>query len=543
MPVVRLDRARLSKMAGADKKTVLARLPYLGLDIESVEKGSIRVEYSPNRPDFGSDFGISRALRGILGKETGLPVYPTRPSGITVEVDQRLSGVRPYIACATATGPSLNDEDVRQIIALQEDLHNGLGRRRKKVAIGLHDMGRISAPLKYLAVGPSFAFRPLNAKRESTIRDILSSTPEGKAYGGILGSSKLFPVIQDSAGVVLSFPPVINGDATRVSARTKALFVDVTSTEMEAGDDALAILVTTLAEAGAKIGSVEIRYPKTRNTPDLSPSEIQLDEGLVRRVLGLDLNRKQVVDSLLKARLGVVGRKVRIPRYRVDIIHPVDLSEEVALGYGIDRIEPDYPASKRPGSFNPLEQFLDGVSTIMAGFGMSEFMTYELVDERSVYQRFARESTEKISVLNPRSLEHSILRDSLIPTMMSALSSNAGEEYPQRAYEVGRVYQRRRGGVGEEWHLGCLVAHSGASYSEAKMYLESACRLIAGVEAKTPEALHWAFSPGRSAQVMIDGKKSGWVGEVKPEALASFGLNVPVSGFEINLDWMREQLK
>ena len=180
MPVVRLELSRLAEMVGAGKERILDRLPYIGLDIESANSRSVRVEYSPNRPDLGTDYGIARALRGLLGKETGLPEFQTKPSGITVIVDRKLAKVRPYIACCVATGLDLDDEDVRQIISLQEDLHNGLGRKRKTVAVGLHDLDEISPPLSYRAVPSTFEFVPLDGEKPSSIRSILYDSYEGE---------------------------------------------------------------------------------------------------------------------------------------------------------------------------------------------------------------------------------------------------------------------------------------------------------------------------------------------------------------------------
>lgn len=544
MPVVRINIQRLCKMVGAERRKVLDRLPYIGLDIESVDKSTVRVEYSPNRPDFGTDFGIARALKGLVGKEVGLPGFPSSPSGITVAVDRRLSSVRPFIACVAVTGLRLDDEDVRQIISLQEDLHNGLGRKRRVVAIGLHDLDAVKAPLSYRAVDSSFAFVPLGGRRPNSVGRILSDTEEGKAYGSALAGSSLYPVITDAKGAVLSFPPVINGDATRVTSKTKRMFVDVTSTDKKAGDDVMAVVATTLASAGGRLRSVLVKYPgKPTVTPDVAPVELALDEGLVRSVLGLDLTRGEILKSLARSRIGVRGKNALGPRYRVDLLHPVDLAEEVALGYGIDRIGPIYPPSNQPGSFDRFEAFLDSVSTVMAGSGMIEMMTFELTNEKSLYSRFQRSSTEKVTVQNPRSIDHSVLRDSLVPTLMAALSGNVKSDYPQRIFEIGRVYKMTKKLVAESWHLGCLVAHSHSSYTEAKMYLESACRIISGKEATTSADEHWPFAPGRCASVRVGKREVGFVGEVKPEAIEAFGLGVPVSGFELNLSILYEHLK
>jgi phenylalanyl-tRNA synthetase beta chain len=531
-------------MVGADRKKVIERLPYIGLDIESVDSASVRVEYSPNRPDFGTDFGIARALRGVIGKEIGLPNFPVTPSGVTVTVDRRLASVRPHISCAVASGLDMDEEDVRQLISLQEDLHNGLGRRRRKVAIGLHDLNAIRQPIFYRAAGPSFEFVPLGQDRSATVGSILANTSEGKTYGSILGAKGLYPVITDSLGTVLSFPPIINGNATRVTSRTKRMFVDVTGTDEKAVDDVLAVISTTLAEAGGKLGTVRIkRAAGVKITPDLTPTELPLDAKLVRNVLGLDLSRREILQALAKSRMGIRGNRVLGPRYRIDLLHPVDVAEEVALGYGVDRIVPVYPPSGAPGVFNHFEDFLDSASTVMAGAGMIELMTYELTDETSLYSSFQRSSSEKVNVQNPKSLDHSILRDSLVPALMAALSGNAKSEYPQRVFEIGRVYARTEDGVRESWHLGCLVAHAQASFTEAKMYLEAACRLAAGKEATARGAEHWAFAKGRCASVKLGQRELGYVGELRPEAVSAFGLGVPVSGFEVDLSALYELLK
>jgi phenylalanyl-tRNA synthetase beta chain len=544
LPVVRIELKRFSKMVGADQRQIVERLPYLGLDIEGSDRNSVRVEYSPNRPDFGTDFGIAKAFRGLLRKEVGLQHYAVHPSGITVSVDGRLSSIRPYIACATATGLALDDEDVRQLISLQEDLHNGLGRRRAKAAIGLHDMKALTNKIEYKAVASSFQFTPLDGKRPMAVSEVLSETEQGKQYGGIVSHGRLFPMLTDSRGVVLSFPPVVNGNATRVTRKTKDVFIDVTGTDQRIVDDVLAILTTTMADMGGKLGSVVVEQQKARRvTPDLRVSQVPLDLNLVREVTGLDLTMKQIIGCLERSRLDVRGSRVLVPRYRLDIIHRVDIAEEVALGYGVDRITAVYPPSKQPGMFNEYDQFLDKVSDIMAGSGMVELMTYELVDEDSLYNKFGRPSTDRIAVESPKSLEHSLLRDSLLPSLMGVLGRNVKEDYPQRIFEIGRVYGRAGGGVSETWHLGCLIAHSQSSYTEAKTHLESLTRLFAGGEAETTDASHWAFAAGRSAVVRLGRVGLGAVGEVKPEALEAFGVKVPVSGFELDLTLLHKQLK
>ncbi|MGH9917708.1 MAG: phenylalanine--tRNA ligase subunit beta, partial [Nitrososphaerales archaeon] len=223
MPVLKIYFSRFAKMTGLSQERFLDRLPFLGLDIEGVDADSVRIEYNPNRADFSTDYGIARALKGLVGTEVGLPAYKVGAGAIVVKADANLAKVRPWIACAVVRGLKLDDEMVRQLISMQEDLHNGIGRKRRKVAIGLHDLDVITPPIHYRGKEGDFAFTPLGAEAEMTVDDILTETETGVAYGGILAGAPAYPMLFDSRGVVLSFPHIINGEATKVGKKTKDL--------------------------------------------------------------------------------------------------------------------------------------------------------------------------------------------------------------------------------------------------------------------------------------------------------------------------------
>ncbi len=524
-------------MTGLPRRTIVDRLPYLGLDIEGEDPDAIRIEYNPNRPDFSTDYGIARALLGLVGRQMGPPEYKVTEGSVSVRVDANLQKVRPYIACAAVRGLKMDDETIRQLISMQEDLHNGIARKRKKAAIGLHDLDAVRPPLTYSGVPSSFEFVPLGESRKMSIEKILNETETGVSYGSVLKNTKMYPILADSAGTVLSFPPIINGSVTKVDTGTKNMLVDVTSTDQRIGDEVLAILCAALSDAGGAIESLHIEYPDSkRTTPDLSPTKMKFDGGLARSLIGLNLDAKEMVLCLERSRLGLdrEGNAI-IPRYRVDILHPVDLVEEVAIGYGLDKIEPAYPASPEPGSLNPLVVGLNSISESVSMAGFTETMNFDLVDMASLYTRFSRSPDARIEVENPRTIEHSLLRDSLLPSLMSVLSRNIQASYPQKVYEVGRVFLRDGKKIVERPRVSALVAHSSSSFSEAKSYLEALVSTQLGESIKTVPADHWAFAEGRTAQVFVKDESIGYLGEVKPSALASFGLDVPVAGYEIDL--------
>jgi phenylalanyl-tRNA synthetase beta chain len=566
LPVLKIQFSRLERMTGLSRERILDRLPYIGLDIEGTDNDAVRIEYNPNRPDFSTDYGIARALRGLVGKETGLRTYRALRGRNQVFADEGLANVRPFIACAVARGLALDEETIRQLISMQEDLHNGLGRKRRKVAIGLHDLGAIEFPVFYSGKDSRFAFVPLGSQEEMTVQEILARTETGQAYGEILAGARVYPVLSDSQGVVLSFPPIINGTRTKVDTSTRDLFVDVTSTDERLGKEALAIICCALADAGATLETVTVNYgrydddgqgdtrvkakgrrkkendkrgndgKKKTITPDLSATRMRLDPGLTQAITGLTLSRKQLRDALRRSRLDLDAKGfVEIPAYRVDILHPIDLTEDVVVGYGLDRMKASYPPSGDAGRFDPRITFVEAMCFTMAEAGFIETMNFDLIDEPTLYTRFGRSADLRLEVDNPRSVEHRLLRDSLLPSLMAVLGRNTKNEYPQRVFEAGKVFRRSGSGLSEAATIAALSAHSSSSFTEAKSDLEALVTKHFGVAAETRPASHWAFADGRCAQAFVRGVPVGYLGEVRPTALAAFGVDVPVCGFELDL--------
>jgi phenylalanyl-tRNA synthetase beta chain len=579
LPVLKIQFSRLERMTGLSRERILDRLPYIGLDIEGTDEDSVRIEYNPNRPDFSTDYGIARALRGLVGKETGLRRYRTVPGKRQVFADRSLANIRPYIACAVARGMELDEETIRQLISMQEDLHNGLGRKRRKAAIGLHDLNAIAFPVFYSGKDALFSFVPLGSEDEMSVREILARTETGRAYGEILSGTRVYPMLYDSKGVVLSFPPIINGTRTKVSKSTRDLFIDVTSTDERLGNEALSVICCALADAGATLETVTINYStdeagkrrseakkeagakdsssssssttkknkakkkageesKKTVTPDLSPTRMRFDASLTQSITGLSLSRKQMRDSLRRSRLDLDARGfAEIPAYRVDILHPIDLTEDVVIGYGLDRMNASYPPSADAGRFDPGVTFVEAVCLTMAEEGFNETMNFDLIDEPTLYGRFGRSTHLRLEVDNPRSMEHYLLRDSLLPSLMAVLGRNTKNEYPQKIFEAGKVFQRSAQGrlPAEVTTLAALSAHSSSSFTEAKSALEALVTKHFGVAAETRPASHWAFAEGRCAEAIVNGVTMGYLGEIKPSALAAFGVDVPVCGFELHL--------
>ncbi|MDH2906536.1 MAG: phenylalanine--tRNA ligase subunit beta [Candidatus Nitrosotalea sp.] len=539
MPVVTLYFDRMSKILGRKipKAKIVDTLPFIGLDVEEETSDHINVEYSPNRPDYSTDYGIITGLQGLLEIKLGMPRLKIKSGKNVIKTDASVSKVRPYVTAIEARNGVLNDETIRQIITMQEDLHNGLGRRRKKTSIGIHDLGKIKFPLYYKTVAKNHSFVPLESDVSMTVKEMLEKTEAGKKYGHILEGKDKVPMLIDSAGNTVSFPPIINSRLTEINSKTRNLLVEVTATDKNAAEGVLAVLTNALQVAGFQIFSVKITGANN-STPSLKPRDLILEPELVNKTLGIDISSSLMIKSLKKSRLDarMKGKKIvcTIPRYRTDIFGVMDLVEEVALGYGIQNLIPTMPESVSAGERNDITKSLEIIRSLMVGLGYTEVMNFELTGKEILYEKTNRDSSKKISVADSKSQEHIILRDVLLPGMMEVLSRNIHESYPQKIFEMGTVFEKGSP-IREVVHLACLDAHKDANFTEIKSILQSLLKIGFNLTCETIAQKEHMFVDGRTGSILVSGKKLGTIGEVDPKIADNFKLRTSISGFEMKL--------
>lgn len=540
MPVVELSLSRLEKLVGGkiNKKKIMDTLPFLGLDIESEQDDQIRIEYSPNRPDYSTDFGIALGLQGLLGiKKGAINLAISKDKRATVHVDSSVSKIRPFVTAIIAKNGTIDDHVIKQLMAMQEDLHLGVGRRRIKSSIGIHDLDKINFPLYYTTTTREQKFIPLNESKPLTISEILTTTDVGKNYGGILGNSTKVPLILDVNGNVVSFPPIINAALTTVTTKTKNILVEVTGIEKVDVENMLSIVSVILQSAGFKLHNVKITGLKN-STPKFKSREISLNFNLVNDILGLKLSNSQILYCLKKARLDAVFKNKKIvcsvPQYRFDMLGPMDVVEEIALGYGIQNLTPTLSPSQTLGQKNKISESLKKISTTMIGLGYLEALNSTLTSKRILYDVTNRDSTEMISVLDSKSQEHTILRDSILPGLLENLSRNIHESYPQKLFESGIVILKNQG-ISEELHLSSLSAHKDANFSECKSVLQSCLKNCFEISFETKAISDPIFENGRGAKIVSGGKDLGLIGEINKNIIEHYKIRVPVVGFEIKL--------
>ena len=539
MPVVELSYTRLQKLVGkVTKKQISDSLPFLGLDIESEDKDLVRIEYSPNRPDYSTDFGIALGLQGLLDIKTGAVKLKIKKSNkYQISVKSGVSKIRPFLTGIIAKNGNIDNKILEQLIQMQEDLHMGIGRKRTKSSIGIHDLDKISFPLMYTTTHRNTKFIPLKSTKENTISEILEQTDVGRNYGYILGNSSSVPIITDSNNIIISLPPIINAAITTVTTKTKNLFVEVTGINKDDAEDMLSVVATILESAGFALESVKISGTKN-SSPKLDPKKISVSTSLINQILGLNLNTSKILSSLKKSRLDAIsnGNKIicTIPAYRFDIFGPMDLVEEVALGYGIQNLEPTLTPSQTIGQINPVSLQLKSLNQIMIGLGYLEALNSSLTSKRVLYDMTNRNSTKMLSVLDSKSQEHTILRDSILPGLLENLSRNIHESYPQKLFETGVVFTIDNP-ISERINFSSICAHKDANFTEIKSILQSALKIGFGISIETKTSSHPTFEAGHCASVISNGKPIGVIGKIDSKIVENYKIRIPVIGFEISL--------
>ncbi|MFB5623895.1 MAG: phenylalanine--tRNA ligase subunit beta [Nitrosopumilus sp.] len=539
MPVVELSYTRLQKLVGkVSKKQISDSLPFLGLDIESENKDLVRIEYSPNRPDYSTDFGIALGLQGLLGIKTGIVKLNVKKSNkYPISVKSDVSKIRPFVTGIVAKNGKIDDKTIKQLMTMQEDLHFGIGRKRKKSSIGIHDLDKISFPLVYTTTNRNHKFIPLASEQEISISEILENTDVGKDYGSLLGQSSHVPIIFDENQNTVSFPPIINAAVTTVTTKTKNLFVEVTGINKEDAEDMLSVVATILQTAGFSLESVKISGAKN-STPKLEQKKISVNSSLINQILGLNLNTAKIISSLKKSRLDASSKGSNIictiPPYRFDIFGPMDLVEEVALGYGIQNLEPTLSPSQTVGKTNPISLQLKSLDQTMIGLGFLEALNSSLTSKRVLYDMTNRDSSKIISVLDSKSQEHTILRDSILPGLLENLSRNIHESYPQKMFETGTVFTLDSP-ISEKINFSGISAHKDANFTEIKSIIQSALKIGFGIQIETKTAANPTFEEGHCASITLNSVPIGTIGKINSKIIENYKIRVPVVGFEISL--------
>ncbi len=508
----------LEELIPISKEDAIETLTMLGFPAEETADGGLTVEVTPNRPDALCVEGIARALRDYKSGEP--KKYSIGASGIDVSVDSSVSDVRPAFGCAVVRGLAMTDSFLRSIMQVQEKLHETLGRKRRKVAIGIHDLDKVKPPFRYFACGnEDVSFVPLERSEKMTPNEILRRHDKGMAYSHLVGEK--CPMISDRNGDILSFPPIINGELSKLTERTENIFIDCTGTSAEAVRQAVNILVAMLAERGGRIEEASVNGAPYKL---LQEKKWALPVKESERLLGVKLSKEEVASYLSKMGHRIEGEFAFVAGYRADVINEVDLIEDVAIAYGFNNFEPKLPEFASVGGAAAESPY----HGLLIGLGYDEAMSWNLAN-RKLSEKAQLPQSESIEIENPLTEDFTMFRDALLPNLLAILGESKNEKLPIKLYEVGTV-----GSPALEKKLCIVSMHARASFSEIKGTLQA----LLESSGKNYEIVAEEFPPfagGRCASLLVDGKKIGYFGEIAPQVLENFGLEQPVCAAELGL--------
>ncbi|MEM3113463.1 MAG: phenylalanine--tRNA ligase subunit beta [Candidatus Pacearchaeota archaeon] len=539
MTVVSVRKSEVKKIIGNKSDSDIDNiLSMMGTAVESMGENIVDVEVAPNRPDMLSESGVLMALKSFSGKKKFLQKFKlNKPrKNYDVLVDPNVKDVRPYTVCAIIHNLKFDDDKIREVMDIQEKLHNTIGRKRKKLAIGIYPLEKIKLPIIYKALAPEeIRFRPLEFPKELNGKQILKQHPAGKDYGFLLEGKDKFPVFIDSNSEILSMPPIINSDKTgKITHETKDIFIEVSGFDLEIQKKTLNILTNIFGSFEGSIFQMNVHYgSKLERTPDFSPLKMDLNIENVNKLLGLSLTEKDV--ELLLGKMGIEYKRgsALIPSYRVDVFHEVDLIEDIAIAYGYENFVPEIPEVSTIGEISKEEIIKGKIREVLIGLGLLETSSYHLTTKEHQIDKLYLNNEKYFEVKNSKT-EYALLRKDLSHYMLKILGENVDVEYPQEIFQVGSVFSGSSG-IEEKENLSIVIAPG--NFTRMKQIFEYLARMLnIGVKILKTDKYEPYFINGRVAEVIVNGKSSGYFGEVHPKILKNFRIKMPVSLLEINLD-------
>jgi len=541
MANVTFKKKQFEKEIGKLDEKMQNKISMFGTPFEKLDNDEIEVEVFPNRPDLLSYQGFKRAFLGFLGKQKGMKEYKlNKPEkNYAVVIDNSVKDVRPYTACAIVKGIKFDDEKIKEIVNLQEKLHLTIGRKRKKVAIGIYPLEKIKLPITFKALEPDkIKFTPLETDREMSGLQILQKHPTGKEYSHLLAGKAKFPVFIDADGNILSMPPIINSQLMgKITEETNDVFVECSGFDFEILNKCLNIIVTNLSDMGGKIYQMDLQENRgaRKITPNFSLEKMKINLENANNLLGTSLNEKQLKDLIEKMGYDYNNGIVEIPPWRVDILHEVDLIEDVAIAYGYENFVPEIPKIATIGKENEREIIKKKISEILTGLDILEVSNYHLTNTKEQFKKMSIPEEMVIEVKESKT-EYNILRKDLSHYLLKNLSENVDSEYPQRIFEIGKVFNS----IKEEEHL--ALAITPANFTELRQIMEYLSKML-NIEIKIsePEKFPNHFIDGRIAEIKLENKNMGFLGEIHPKILKNFKIKMPVALFEISLEEVFEK--
>ncbi|KAG5875533.1 hypothetical protein JTB14_021584 [Gonioctena quinquepunctata] len=495
-----------------------------------------RIDIPANRYDLLCLEGLVHGLLVFQGKMPQPNFRALKPLESNVEkliIKPDTAKIRPFAVAGILRNIKFDKNRYNSFIDLQDKLHMNLARKRSLVAIGTHDYDTVKGPFFYDAKPPKdIKFIPLNQNKEYTAEELMtlySTHVQLKQYLPIIQDSPVYPVITDSNGVVLSLPPVINGNHSRITLDTKNVFIECTATDLTKAK----IVLDTLLGYRTEIISVK----KGNKKIGINESSENIVKLLSKMCLKSELTNNP--DNI----------KVTIPPTRHDVIHSCDIYEDIAIAYGYNNIKRTTPKTNTIGQQFPVNKLTDLLRAPIAEAGFTEALTFTLCSKDDVSTKLGIDSIEKVPAVhisNPKTLEFQVCRTSLLPGILKTIAANKKMPLPMKIFEIADVVLKdseAEVGARNERRICAVNCNRSAGFEIVHGLLDKIMLLLEITWSRKKNSVGYylkaandpAYFPGRCADIICHGTPIGKIGVLHPNVLSKFELTNPCSALEINI--------
>ncbi len=543
MPVMDFNKRYLEKLIDAKFDSIEFEdiLWKMGFTVEGSTEDTISVEITPNRPDMLDAVGFARAFRHFTGKSKEYDYeIKDQKLDVSITVGSNAKKVRPFIASFTVHNINFTEDSLTNLLNATDKFTDTFGRKRKKIAIGIHNLDTVSGNIEYDAYHDS-KYVPLNMNKEMKYSEVLSTSEKGMKYKEALKrGTKLYPALHDHKGT-LALIPILNSERTKVTTSTKNLLVDITGSSEYLVNKTAELLACSFIDMGATVRKAGIKYPeKVAETPLMDKQTISLT---IKRIIG-ELGVKMSSDSILAMghRMGysctLDGKKITftVPQYRVDIINEQDVIEDLLIAFGYDNIVPAAVPSINPGASEELTRKRTSIEDLMIGSGYNQMFNSYLSNDTYNFSMMRQNAPtdSAVRIKNPKTDAATVMRTWLTPSLLRNVSLSLNERMPLNVFELDMAFSVKAGMPSEKYHIAAVSCSSKANFNDAKGLAELILSNL-GLEYTISDSKNECFIEGRRAGIFHNGKEIGFFGEIHPEVLSNFKIEEPAIGVEITL--------
>ncbi len=544
-------KKKLKLGSGADfQKTLSETLFKIGMELENSndDETTIDIAGAGNRIDAVSMEGFVRIVNAYTGNyEFHFPKI-TKGKNV-INVDKSVADIRPYMGNFIVRNVTVDNDLLTRLINYQEKIASTFGRDRKVVGMGLFKLTQLKFPLQYIGLpAKQIKFAPLGFEQEMTGDEILKQHDKGAKYSNLFAEKNTLPILRDANGKVLTMPGITNSnDLGKVEPGKQDLFIEATGSNLIMIIQLLTACALDFVELGGEIESCTVNYSgKKVEFPQFTFDKYVLSTSEIESKLGLPFSSQQSVKLLKQMMLPAIAKGnsvlVNVPRFRSDVVHKVDVIEDIGRAYGFDNFTPLAPTQYNFGKKHSKTILFDSVISSFVGMGFQQVISLILTAKNEATTKANVVDNGKfVELHSSRALGLDSCRQSLLPGLLAIIASNKQYSYPQKIFEVGECLELDKSsetGASTTWKTAAIIASANLGFADVKATIEALGRCLDDYKLKIEPTEDKRFIVGRCAKVT--GKTfNGVFGELDLKVLRNHNIEMPCTALEIALKQLK----